>query len=78
MYVMSMYSTYCPNFRSDIDMNYKESSLNLQPTQDLMNQAYKVSDVALTKNPHEQETLLSGLMAKWFTCLPNLSSVHKN
>jgi len=27
--------------RSDIDMNYKESSLNLQPTQDLMNQAYK-------------------------------------
>ena len=32
-----------PNFRSDIDMNYKESSLNLQPTQDLMNQAYKVS-----------------------------------
>ena len=49
MYVMSMYSTYYPNFRSDIDMNYKESSLNLQPTQDLMNQAYKVSDVPLTK-----------------------------
>ena len=31
--------------RSDIDMNYKESSLNLQPTQDLMNQAYKVSGI---------------------------------
>ena len=53
MYVMSMYSTYYPNFRSDIDMNYKESSLNLQPTQDLMNQAYKVSGVPLTKNPQE-------------------------
>ena len=29
--------------RPDIDNHYKESSLNLQPSQDLMNQAYKVS-----------------------------------
>ena len=29
--------------RVDIDNNYKESSLNLHPSQDLMNQAYKVS-----------------------------------
>ena len=28
--------------RIDIDNNYKESSLNLHPSQDLMNQAYKV------------------------------------
>ena len=28
--------------RSDIDNSYRESSLNLQPSQDLMNQAYKV------------------------------------
>ena len=29
--------------RVDIDNNYKESSLNLHPSQELMNQAYKVS-----------------------------------
>ena len=28
--------------RVDIDNSYKESSLNLHPSQDLMNQAYKV------------------------------------
>ena len=28
--------------RPDIDNSYKESSLNLHPSQDLMNQAYKV------------------------------------
>ena len=28
--------------RPDIDNSYKESSLNLQPSQDIMNQAYKV------------------------------------
>ena len=30
--------------RVDIDNSYKESSLNLHPSQDLMNQAYKVSE----------------------------------
>lgn len=29
--------------RIDIDNSYKESSLNLHPSQDLMNQAYKVT-----------------------------------
>ena len=29
--------------RVDIDSGYKESSLNLHPSQDLMNQAYRVS-----------------------------------
>ena len=28
--------------RVDIDNSYRESSLNLHPSQDLMNQAYKV------------------------------------
>ena len=39
-------------------MNYKESSLNLQPTQDLMNQAYKVSAVVMyffVQNSQEEE-----------------------
>ena len=30
--------------RVDIDNSYKESSLNLHPSQDLMNQAYKVQE----------------------------------
>ena len=33
--------------RVDIDNNYKESSLNLHPSQELMNQAYKVRNVFL-------------------------------
>ena len=58
MYVMYIYSTDYPNFRSDIDMNYKESSLNLQPTQDLMNQAYKVSDVYLLLKIHKNNIVV--------------------
>ena len=64
-----------PNFRSDIDMNYKESSLNLQPTQDLMNQAYKVSVMTIGSAFFIQKDLFTHLSCylvkfKWQKDLP--------
>ena len=41
----------------DIDNSYKESSLNLHPSQDLMNQAYKVRQESVESLAEKANTL---------------------
>ncbi len=42
-------TSYFVFFRSDFENTFKEFSLNLHPSQDLMNQAYKVISQVLIK-----------------------------
>ena len=42
-------TSYFVSFRSDFENTFKEFSLNLHPSQDLMNQAYKVISQVLIK-----------------------------